>query len=98
MKTTYHYKGYKSSANFRFDCPKCGEKKRNRTFTVEHTLNPYNTNPDGTVKTMQEVINGAHEAAKAERDRFKKYPLCRKCEDSLNYKEILDIAEKRRKG
>lgn len=37
------------------ECPSCGKKvTRRRTF--EHTVNPFNKNPDGTVRTYAEVL------------------------------------------
>ena len=35
-------------------CEKCG-KRAMRQITIEHTVNPYNRNIDGTVKTKDQV-------------------------------------------
>lgn len=35
-------------------CPVCGKRVR-RASTFENTINPFNRNPDGTVRTPQEV-------------------------------------------
>ena len=43
-------------------CPVCGKTvRRQRTF--QQTINPFNRNPDGTVKTYDEVLAAAHAQA-----------------------------------
>lgn len=36
-------------------CTKCGAR-RARTFSVTHTVSPYNQNADGTVRTREQVV------------------------------------------
>lgn len=86
---------YKGRAECTFDCP-CGAKKRKRSFTVEHTVNPYNTNPDGMQKPPAQVSQEARFAALLERDQFLTAPLCKRCEDALTFLERKTISEKRR--
>lgn len=49
-------------------CGKCG-KKCTRTKEFMQTINPFNTNADGTVKTRSEIMVELQAAAKAYRDR-----------------------------
>lgn len=35
-------------------CTRCG-KRRSRTFRITHTINPFNKNADGSVRTRDEV-------------------------------------------
>ncbi len=57
-------------------CPTCGKKStRKKTFTM--TVSPFNTNPDGSVRTRQEV----YLAVKAEAIEWGKSPAYHtKCE------------------
>ena len=85
MLTTYTFQGYKGRAEHRFTCPSCGKQNRVRTFTEEHRVNPFNKNPDGTVRTPTEVRANAYAAAKQARDKFATAPLCATCENVLDY-------------
>ncbi len=82
---TYTFQGYKGRAEHRFTCPQCGKPNRHRTFTVEHTVNPFNKNDDGSVKTPKEVQASARLAAQKQRDEFIRKPLCATCENQLSY-------------
>jgi hypothetical protein len=50
----YTFEPIKRSRTIGGTCTRCG-KKRSRTFSVTHTINPYNRNPDNTVRTREEV-------------------------------------------
>ena len=39
-----------------FVCQSCAKPKK-RVLSVTHTINPYNQNPDGTVRTPGEVLD-----------------------------------------
>jgi hypothetical protein len=52
--TRYTFDEIKRSHTVRAACTKCG-KKRQRKFTADQTVNPYNRNEDGSVKTREEV-------------------------------------------
>jgi hypothetical protein len=52
--TTYRYEEVKHTAKRRVTCSVCG-KKFNRQRTFEQTVNPWNMNPNGSVRTYQEV-------------------------------------------
>jgi hypothetical protein len=41
---------------------RCCNKKRSRTLSTTHTVNPYNTNEDGSVKSYGEVCQDAQAA------------------------------------
>lgn len=93
---TYTFQGYKGRGAHRFTCPCCGKPNRVRTFTVEHTVNPFNKNPDGSIRTASEVSANAHNAARTERDQFAKEPLCATCENSLSWQELRALNDRRK--
>lgn len=95
---TYTFQGYKGRAEHRFTCPACQKPNRLRTFTVEHTVNPFNKNEEGSVKTPREVMASASAAAKLERDQFARAPLCASCENALPYPSLKALREQRREG
>ena len=54
MKVTYTYDKIKHVERRYGNCPVCG-KRVQRSTTFMETVNPYNRNEDGTVKSAQEV-------------------------------------------
>ncbi len=60
------------------------------------TVNPYNTNPDGSMKSAGQVSWEANDAANRERDQFLVYPLCKACEDARSWSEMKSINARRR--
>lgn len=89
------FPAYKGRASCTFTCRACQKPKRKRAFTVEMTVNPFNKNEDGTVKTASEVLKDAHARAITDRDRFISYPLCKACEDARSWSEMKAIRERR---
>lgn len=63
--TRYTFEEIQRSRVVRAVCARCG-KKRQRTFTADQTVNPYNKNEDGSVKTRDQVIASVN----AELDNF----------------------------
>lgn len=92
---TYTFRGYPATFTHRFTCPCCGKPNRVRTFTVEHTVNPFNRNSDGTVKTSAEVQRDAAIEARKQRENFLKEPLCATCEKALPWAERRALEERR---
>jgi hypothetical protein len=86
---------YGRSTSCVFTCLACQKPKRKRTFRVEMTVNPYNTNADGSMKTGFEVERECYLAAGRERDQFLKYPLCKGCEDARSWSEMKSIRARR---
>jgi hypothetical protein len=82
--------------NLTFKCLACQKDKRKRTFRAEHTVNPFNTNPDGKPKPASQVATEAQAAANLERDQFMTYPLCKGCEDARSWSEMKSIRARRR--
>jgi len=77
-QTAVRYEPVKLHAEKSLPCPTCGKKVR-RKATFEQTLNPFNTNFDGTVKSMSDImrelrIDARHWRAQAEK--------CTKCKVS----------------
>ncbi len=89
------FPAYGRSAACTFKCLACQKDKRKRTFRVEMTVNPYNTNPDGTTKPASQVSQEAQESADRDRDRFMAYPLCKSCEDARSWSEMKSIHARR---
>jgi len=52
----------KAKRTIRGNCIVCG-KKMTRSKTFEHTVNPFNKNLDGTVKTYLEVLKDVNNKA-----------------------------------
>jgi hypothetical protein len=68
MKTHHRFNGPTRIAVRKGVCPVCG-KKGARQSTIQHTVSPFNRNPDGSVRTYAEVAEcvGAEAAAWASR-------------------------------
>lgn len=90
-----NFQAYGRSASCTFTCLACQKDKRKRTFRHEHTVNPFNTNPDGTSKPASQVSQEAQAAANQERDQFMVYPLCKGCEDARSWSEMKSIRAQR---
>jgi hypothetical protein len=52
---TRRFQPVSAKAERRGKCPTCGKTTR-RSRTFEHTVNPYNRNADGSIKTFVEVL------------------------------------------
>lgn len=52
MKVTFQEVTQRSTR--RAKCARCG-KARTRTYVVTHTINPWNKNEDGTVRSREQV-------------------------------------------
>lgn len=52
--TTHRFDVVRHRGTKNLPCPSCGKKVR-RSTTVEHTVNPFNRNDSGAVKTHVEV-------------------------------------------
>lgn len=94
--TIYHFQPYRGRASHRFTCPSCMKPNRVRTFTTEHTVNPYNTNSDGSVKDARQVSREAQEAPLAQVREFKREPLCASCEADLSWPDQMALQDRRR--
>lgn len=92
------FQAYGRSASCTFQCKACQKEKRKRTFRVEMTVNPYNTNADGSQKLAAQVMLDAQAAANKARDQFLVYPLCKACEDARSWSEMKSIHERRRQS
>jgi hypothetical protein len=62
------------------------------------TVNPYNVNPDGSMKPASQVSHESYLAANRELDQFMIYPLCKGCEDARSWSEMKSIRERRSLG
>lgn len=91
-----NFQSYPAVAEATFDCPKCGKLKRKRTFRAECTVNPFNVNDDGSVKTPGQVRLQSSAEAGRERDQFMREPLCATCENALSYSDRRALSKRRR--
>lgn len=94
--TTYTFRAYPAQVSATFDCPSCGKKKRKRTFRHECTVNPFNKNEDGTIKTAVEVARQSLGKAKQEREEFLREPMCATCENALSWKDRAALRGRRK--
>lgn len=93
--TTYTFQVCAAQTSATFDCPRCGKKKRKRTFRHECTVNPFNKNEDGTIKSPSEVRQQSRAAAELERTEFLREPLCATCEKPLSWEERGALRDRR---
>ena len=90
--TTITFSGEKATAPYTCTCGGCG-KTLNRKATVEHTVNPFNKNAAGEVKTRAEVRSSAREAAIAEAAKLEGSTVtCRDCEEAPRHALLLEMA------
>ena len=94
--TMYTFQTYPASVSAKFSCAECGKANRTRTFRHECTVNPFNKNDDGSIKTPKEVRAQSLAHAKKDRDEFMMRPICASCEKELTFKRRKEIQEERR--
>lgn len=91
MFTSITYRGVKGDAAYTATCGHCN-KTVNRKAVVEHTVNPFNTNVAGEIKSVAEVRSDAYEAAKLEAASLQGTIItCRDCEDADNRALLLEM-------
>lgn len=66
-------------------CADC-DKRTKRTKRFTQTINPYNRNPDGSVKTRDQV----YESVRSEIDRWKALVICAGCEERRSLEKLRD--------
>lgn len=89
---TINFQGVKAHAEYACNCSDCG-KLLKRKVTVEHTINPFNTDEDGAVKTRAQVYASAQAEAKASAEVLQRGAnTCRDCEEKPNRDLLLAMA------
>ncbi|KAB1146762.1 hypothetical protein F7R91_14375 [Streptomyces luteolifulvus] len=74
---TYRFREIKHQASKSLPCPACGKKlRRQRTFS--QTLNPFNKNKDGQVKTELEIVRELVVVASKWEAEPEPHPACQK--------------------
>jgi hypothetical protein len=68
----------KSSLRINYVCTFC-LKRRSKTLTMCHTINPFNKNERGEVKTYVEVADDVHKALQVSKEKFLASSICTKC-------------------
>ncbi|MFF9118349.1 hypothetical protein ACF09Y_22565 [Streptomyces massasporeus] len=72
---TYRFREIKHQASKNLPCPVCGKKlRRQRTFG--QTLNPFNKNADGQVKTELEIVRELNATAAEWEQQPEPHPNC----------------------
>lgn len=90
--TTHRFQVIAARATYTCPCSEC-EKLLKRTARVEHTVNPYNKNADGSVKTQTEVYRSAQAEADKQAQALQGVPaICSTCEDAPNRELLLQMA------
>ena len=80
---TTRFEEVKLSAMRSGKCLACG-KRRSRSFSYMNTINPFNKNEDGAVRSYHEVNERVSKKLKDFMDKFDKRGFkCASCEDSL---------------
>lgn len=88
------FQRYKGSAPYKVGCSICG-KLLKRTATEEHTVNPFNKNEDGSVKTVAQVQASAQAAAEEMAIKLSQKPTtCRDCDEAPMRELLLEMAAK----
>jgi hypothetical protein len=91
--TTYTFRVITAQSPYTCVCEDCG-KLLKRVAKVEHTVNPFNTNEDGSQKSPAEVRQSAQrhadEEAALKQDTLS---ICRDCEDVPVRDLLLEMAE-----
>ncbi len=78
---TYRFREIKHQASKSLPCPACGKKlRRQRTFG--QTLNPFNKNADGQVKTELEIVRELNATAAEWETEPESHPACQQQEAS----------------
>lgn len=91
---TINFQSFPAKLTARFECSSCG-KKRTRVFKAECTVNPFNTNEDGSVKTPAQVRKQSQADVSRQVERFMTKPACSTCEGSLSYTERKALSSER---
>lgn len=79
MTTRYTFEEIVLKHIERFTCRSCG-KPRRRTISYSQTVNPFNKNPDGSVKTRAEVRAAVSTGLAESIEQFRANPYCASCE------------------
>jgi len=83
--TTINFEQIKRKKTLSGVCKVCG-KKRTRTITEEQTINPFNKNSDGTIKSFHEVSKSVVDELEKRVSRFTAEGfICRNCKEFLGY-------------
>lgn len=67
-------------------CLKCG-KTRTRTLVESMTENPFNKNPDGSVRSRSEIIQAVRDNLYKSTEKLKNKFICATCFKNLPYGE-----------
>ena len=89
------FQSVRRSRKVRFTCVNCGATNRSRTITVEHTVNPFNKNENGTVRTPAQVAENVTRQLARDVLKFSAEPWCARCENDLPWAASRALAHRR---
>ena len=93
--TLMKFRGYSASKTVRFTCTNCGKAGRTKTIKHECTVNPFNRNENGEIRTPDEVKAQSRELVKRDMERFLREPVCAACEGHMTYGERRSLRARR---
>jgi hypothetical protein len=88
----------------RLRCKICLIAKRQRTIVVEHTINPFNRNTDGSAKNREQISKDVDAELATKVMAHRSHFICIGCENKMDYVErcryhkVLIINSKTNKG
>jgi len=88
MKITFEE--IKRSQKIKGTCKKCG-KKRVRTVSESMTVNPFNKDADGNVRTKREVYDAVDDKLQESLLKMAKNFICKSCFDNLPWPQTWPI-------
>jgi len=80
--TNFEPIGAKKTLNF--TCSDCGKKKQ-RVIKEKQTVNPFNKNEKGIIKTEEEVIKSVGDNLFERCMKFQEKPFCSSCKPYLGF-------------
>lgn len=89
MRSIITFQEYRDRLQVKGICKACG-KKRTRTITETMTMNPFNKNPDGTVRSGRDISLAIAEKIGKMETSLKKNFMCATCRGNLPWKEMCD--------
>ena len=78
-----------------FTCTMCDKPNRKKTLKSEHTVNPFNRDECGNVRTPEQVTEQSRAEVNRKHDEFMREPVCAACFKALSYSEQRDLDRRR---
>ncbi len=82
--TTINFEQIEAKKTLKFVCSDCGKKKQ-RIIKESQTMNPYNKNEKGIIKTKEDVTKSVEDELFERCMKFEKEPFCSSCKLYIEY-------------